>query len=84
MTSDGQPYARVRFKEIVSEQVLLGYLTKGGVPYSTSEEMSPYERKIALDTIRNLLETQAKAEEEKINNLRIAQKNKTPKTRMSR
>lgn len=79
MTSDGQPYFRARFKSIVEEQVLLGYLTKGGVTYGDTEEMTPHERKIALDTIKELLEAQNKAQE---NSMKKAQgsKSKDPKT----
>ena len=79
MTSDGQPYFRARFKSIVEEQVLLGYLTKGGVTYGDTEEMTPHERKIALDTIKELLEAQNKAQE---NSMKKAQgsQSKDPKT----
>ena len=54
MTSDGQPFHRFKFKSIIEEQVLLGYLTNGGVTYADSNEMSPYERKLALDAIKEL------------------------------
>lgn len=67
MTSNGQPFARVRFKEIISEQVTLGYLTKGGVSYSDSENMSPYERKLAIEAITDFLKAQAEAQEKAIN-----------------
>ena len=67
MTSKGQPFARVRFKEIISEQVTLGYLTKGGVSYSDSENMSPYERKLAIEAIMDFLKAQAEAQEKAIN-----------------
>lgn len=83
MTSDGQPYHRVRYKEIVSEQVILGYLTKGGVTYQDSELMTPFERKIALDTIKNLLDTQNKKREEMIEKARIQRKNSSPKSRIN-
>lgn len=57
MTSKGEPYHRVRYKNIIEEQVLLGYLTKGGVTYGDSEDMTPYERKLALETMKKFLET---------------------------
>lgn len=56
MTYDGKSYKREKFKEIVSEQVMLGYLTKGGVTYGDTDNMSPYERRIAVDTIREFLD----------------------------
>jgi hypothetical protein len=61
LTSEGKPFARERFKEIIMEQVTLGYLTKGGVSYSDSEQMSPHERKLALDAIKEILDTQAES-----------------------
>ena len=67
MTSDGKPFARVRFKEIISEQVAVGYLTQGGVTYGDSEKMSPHERKLALDAIRELLDAQAESYEKALN-----------------
>lgn len=68
MTSKGQPFARVRFKEIISEQVTLGYLTKGGVTYGDSENMSPHERKLAIDAIKEILAQQAEAQQKAIEN----------------
>ena len=58
LTSNGQPYHRVRYKQIIEEQVTLGYLTKGGVSYGDTEQMTPYERKIALDVITDILKQQ--------------------------
>lgn len=62
MTSNGEPYHRARYKAIIQEQVLLGYLTKGGVTYSDTEDMSPHERKLALDAIKEILEGQSTAQ----------------------
>lgn len=84
MTSDGQPYHRAKYKEIISEQVILGYLTKGGVTYQDSEEMTPYERKIALQTIKDLLEAQNRKQEEAINQAKINRQNHSPKSRMTK
>lgn len=80
MTSDGQPYHRLRYKQIVEEQVTLGYLTKGGVTYQESEEMTPYERKIALDTITGILNDTAKKREEAIKQAEMSRKNQSPKS----
>lgn len=60
MTSDGQPYHRVKYKQIVAEQVTIGLLSKGGVSFSESNEMTPYERKIAFDTLKELLDPENK------------------------
>lgn len=83
MTSDGQPYHRVKYKEIISEQVILGYLTKGGVSYNDSENMTPYERKIALDTIKELLETQNQKQEEAMKQAKLNKQNRSPKSRLN-
>lgn len=58
MTSDGQPYAVAKFRAIVQEQVMLGYLTKGGVTFGDSEQMTPYERTIALEVMKEILDKQ--------------------------
>lgn len=83
MTSDGQPFHRVKYKQIVSEQVTLGYLTKGGVSYRDSEEMTPYERKIALDTITEILNEQVSKQNEMIKQAEMNRKNSSPKSRMT-
>lgn len=68
LTSDGQPYHIAKFKEIVSEQTILGYLTKGGVSFTDSNNMTPYERRLATDAIREFLEAQNEAQKEAIEN----------------
>lgn len=45
---------------------MLAFLTKGGVTYGDSEEMSPYDRKIALDTIQEVLDKQNQAQQAQI------------------
>lgn len=56
MTSDGQPFAVAKYKSIVEEQVLLSYLTKGGVSYGDSDNMTPYERGLALKVMQEFLD----------------------------
>ena len=79
MTSNGEPYHRLRYKAIIQEQVMLGYLSKGGITYGDTEEMTPHERKIAKDTIMEILEEQSKQREQAMQN---AQQPKDPKTRL--
>ena len=62
LTSEGKPFVRARFEQIITEQVTLGYLTKGGITYGDSEQMSPHERHLALESITRLLEEQAEAQ----------------------
>lgn len=80
MTSNGEPYHRLRYKTIVQEQVMIGYLSKGGVTYGDTENMTPHERKIAMDTIKEILEEQNKQREQALKK----QGSTDPKTRLSR
>ena len=80
MTSNGEPYQRVRYKDIIQEQVILSYLTQGGVTYGDTEKMSPYDRKIALDTIQELLDGQKRAREDAIQKAKQERENKDPKS----
>jgi len=69
---DGQPYHRVKFKSIVQEQIVIGYLSQGGVSFGDTERMTPYERQIAYDTLKEIIDSQIegrkKAMEEHKNN----------------
>lgn len=56
-----KPYAPIRYKAIVQEQIYISYMTKGGVSYSDTEKMTPYERKIATDFIKEMLDAQEEA-----------------------
>lgn len=80
MTSNGEPYHRLRYRAIIQEQVMLGYLTKGGITYGDTELMTPHERKIAMDTIKEILEEQNKQRESAIKN----NSKRDPITRISR
>lgn len=60
---------------------MLGYLTKGGITYGDTELMTPHERKIAMDTIKEILEEQNKQREQAIRN---SKQSSDPKTRISR
>lgn len=80
LTSDGTPYAPLRYKAIIEEQVVLSYLTKGGVTYQDSDNMTPYERKIAMDTIKDLLEGQNKAQREAIEQAKLQKQSDIPKS----
>ena len=62
LTSDGQPYHRLKYKQIISEQVTIGYLSKGGVSYSDTDNMTPYERKIAYETLKGIYDEQYAAQ----------------------
>ena len=80
MTSDGQPYAPQRYKEIIKEQVALSYYTKGGVSYSDSDSMTPYERKIANQVMREILDESAKQQADAIEKAKLRKNNESPKS----
>ena len=79
LTSDGQSYHRLKYKQIIQEQVTIGYLTKGGVSYSDTDNMTPYERQLAYDTIKEILKCQQDAELKAYQKIKDTQ-NKDPKT----
>ena len=64
LTSKGQPYFRVAYKNIVEEQTLIGYLTNGGVTFGDTEKMSPHDRKLVLDFMKEVNDQKKKAIEE--------------------
>lgn len=88
LTSDNKPFAPVKYKSIISEQVLISYLSKGGVTYGDTENMTPYERKVAYDTLREIYDEQAKAQKNAIEQARAKReknesKMKDPKSRLT-
>lgn len=60
---------------------MIGYLSKGGVTYGDTEGMTPHERKIAMDTLKEILEEQHKQREQIYRN---QSQPLDPKTRLSR
>lgn len=53
---------------------MIGYLTQGGVTYGDTEQMTPYERKIALDTIQEVLDHQNKTRQEAVEKAKQSRK----------
>lgn len=84
MTSDGQLYHRWKYKQIIEEQVALSYLTKGGVPYHDSDNMTPHERHIAYEAIKEILKAQSEESQRMINDAQVTRDNSTPKSGMHR
>lgn len=67
---------------------MISYLSKGGVTYGDTEEMTPYERKVAYDTLREIYDEQAKAQKKAMEQARASrekssQKMKDPKSRLT-
>lgn len=84
LTSDGKPYGQVKFKQIVSEQVTIGYLSQGGVSYRDTETMTPYERKIAYEVLNNIYEEQSKVHKKAMEEASLNRKNSSPRSGMTR
>lgn len=59
---------------------MLSYLTKGGVTYGDTERMSPYDRKIAIDYMKEVLDAQTQAREQAMSPTTV----NDPKTGMTR
>ena len=83
MTSNGEPYYRARYKEIIKEQVVLGYLTRGGVSYEDSDHMTPYERMLSLEAIQDYLTEQNEAQKKAFESARGGRTIKDPKSALT-
>lgn len=75
MTSNGKPYYRERFREIVREQVAIGYYSKGGVNYGDTEIMTPYERTLAYEALKEIIDAQNEANEKAVKSVQAARNN---------
>lgn len=62
----------------------MSYLTKGGVPYGDSEDMTPYERKLALDAIKEILSVQAEQQSAEIDKAKMSQANSAPRSGLTK
>jgi hypothetical protein len=83
LTYDGQPYHRLKYRNIIEEQVLIGYLSKGGVSYHDTDIMTPYERRIAKETLEKIVQEQNNQVQESINQAKLNKKNQSPKSGLS-
>ena len=57
---DGEPYASFRYKQILEEQVTISYASKG-ISIADTDDLSPYDRKIILESIVRIKEQEKKA-----------------------
>ena len=73
---DGIPYSSYKYEQILKEQLLIAYLSKGAVTLSETSDLPINDRKILLTTLR-------KAEEErkkKLEEIRVNMNKKKSKT----
>lgn len=71
----GKPYSSYRYEQIVREMLLIGILSKGATTFSEIDKMPIPDRKILLNTLRQVEDDKKKKLEEiqnarKYNNLR--------------
>ena len=59
MTSDGKPYAKERFREIVKERYIIA--KHGNIAYEDTGKMSPVERNYVIQFIQEDLQRQIDA-----------------------
>jgi hypothetical protein len=62
----GRTYAQERYEQILEEQVVISYSSKG-ISIADTDELSPFDRKLILKSILKIKE----AEAEKANEARI-------------
>ena len=84
LTSDGQPYHRLKYKQIISEQVTIGYMSKGGVSYRDTDNMTPYERKIAYETLKGIYDEQYAAQQKALDEARNRKNNDAPRSGLTK
>lgn len=73
---DGRTYKHHKYDEIIKEQVIISYLSKGAISVQELDEMSPYDRKLISDTLKEIKDAEMPA------NNKAFRKN--PKSRTSR
>ena len=61
---DGQPYSFYRYEQILKEQLLIAYLSKGAITITETDNMPIHDRKLLLDTLRQAKEEKKKKLEE--------------------
>lgn len=64
MIIDGQPYSFFRYEQILKEQLLIAFLSKGAVTLTETNDLPIHDRKILLDTLRQADEERKKKLEE--------------------
>ena len=62
---------------------MIGYMSKGGVTYGDTEKMTPHERQLTLDALKEILESQAKAAKEAGKNVQPLDSKREPKSRLT-
>jgi predicted transposase YdaD len=61
---DGQPYSFYRYEQILKEQLLIAWLSKGAITVTETNDMPIHDRKLLLNTLRKAEEDRQKKLEE--------------------
>jgi hypothetical protein len=64
LTINGRPYASVKYEDILKEQLLIAYLSKGAITITETSNMPINDRKILLNTLRQAEDAKKKRLEE--------------------
>ena len=64
MTIKGRPYNSVKYEDILKEQLLIAYLSKGAITITETNNMPINDRKTLLHTLQQAEEAKKKRMEE--------------------
>lgn len=70
----GRPYNSVRYEDVLKEQLLIAYLSKGAITITETNNMPINDRKILLNTLRQAEEAKRKRLEEIRENQKVRSK----------
>jgi hypothetical protein len=57
---NGRPYSSYKYEQVLKEQLLIAYLSKGAVTLSETNDLPINDRKILLNTLRQVEEEKKK------------------------
>jgi hypothetical protein len=68
---DGQPYSFFMYEQILKEQLLIAWMSKGAITVTELNDLPIHDRKLLLDTLRQAKEEHDKKIEEAKQNRKI-------------
>ena len=75
MIINGKPYSAWRYEEIIKEQILITFLSQGGISLNDTRNLPINDRRIILNTLRKVSEDKKKQYEEAKEKRRANSKN---------
>ena len=64
---NGKLLRHIKYDNIIKDQVTIAYISKGGISLEDSDYLSPYDRKLVIDTLAELKELEIKSNESIVN-----------------